>query len=111
MVSNEVIFWLDLDGFKRIKLQCVALLEKNYTNSPEEKLPISAFYLDEGTKKVKRSKTQKRCIEIELYMKALIVAQDRQCEILKEKCWNTMETKGRKLKVRIGHKQYVLLGY
>lgn len=89
----------------------MALLEKNYTNSPEEKLPISAFYLDEGTKKVKRSKTQKRCIEIELYMKALIVAQDRQCEILKEKCWNTMETKGRKLKVRIGHKQYVLLGY
>lgn len=83
----------------------------NYTNLPEEKLPISAFDLDEGTREVKRSKAQKRCNETELYLKALIVAQDRQCEVLKEKCWNTMETKGRKLKVCVLHKQYILLGY
>lgn len=92
-------------------MQCVALLEKNYTNLPEEKLSISAFDLDEGTREVKRSKAQKRCHEIELYLKALIVAQDRQCEVLKEKCWNTMETKGRKVKVCALHKQYILLGY
>lgn len=78
---------------------------------PEEKLPISAFDLDEETREVKRSKAQKRCNEIELYLKALIVAQDRQCEVLKEKSWNTMETKGRKLKVCVLHKQYILLGY
>lgn len=92
-------------------MQCVALLEKNYTNLPEEKLPISAFDLDEETREVKRSKAQKRCHENELYLKALIVAQDRQSEVLKEKCWNTMETKGRKLKVCILHKQYIFLGY
>lgn len=105
MVSNEDILWLDLDYFNGIKLQCVALLEKNYTNLPEEKLLISAFDLDEETRKVKRSKTQKRCYEIEHYLKTLILAQDRRCEILKQKCWNTMETKGRKLKVCILHKQ------
>jgi hypothetical protein len=83
----------------------------NYTNLPEEKLPISAFDLDEGNREVERGKAQKRCNETELYLKALIAAQDRQCEVLKEKCWNTMETKGKKLKVCILHKQYILLGY
>jgi hypothetical protein len=98
-----------MDYFNLIKLQCVALLEKNYTNPPEEILPISAFDLDEETRRVKSSKAQKRCNEVELYLKTLIVAQDKQCEILKEKCWNTMETKGRKLKVCIFHKQYIYL--
>lgn len=88
--------------FRSVQKECVALLEKNYTNPPEEILPISAFDLDEETRRVKSSKAQKRCNEVELYLKTLIVAQDKQCEILKEKCWNTMETKGRKLKAIMG---------
>lgn len=87
------------------------MLEKNYANPPEEKLPISAFDLDEKSRQEKKSEAVKRCNETELYLKSLIVAQDKQCETLKEKCWNTMETKGRKLKVCIFNKQYILLDY
>lgn len=102
-----------MDYVNQIKLQCVALLKKNYTNPPEEKLPISAFDLDEETRRVKSTKAQKKCNETELYLKALIAAQDKQCETLKETCWNTMETKGRKLKVCMFHKQYrpISVGY
>jgi hypothetical protein len=77
----------------------VALLKKNYINPPEEKVPVSAFYLDEKTRTEKIRRTQNKCKEVELYLKALIVAQDKLCETLKQRYWNTMETKGRKLKV------------
>jgi hypothetical protein len=77
----------------------VALLERNYINPPDEKVPVSAFNLDEETRNEKIRKTQNKCKEIELYLKALIVAQDKLCETLKQRYWNTVETKGRKLKV------------
>lgn len=77
----------------------MALLEKNYINPPDEKVPVSAFHLDEETRTEKRRKTQNKCKEIKLYLKALIVAQDKLCETLKQRYWNTVETKGRKLKV------------
>lgn len=83
----------------------MVLLEKNYANPPEEKVPVSAFYVAEETRTEKIRKAKDKCKEIELYLKELIVAQDKVCETLKRKYWNTMETKGRKLKVIVLHKR------
>jgi hypothetical protein len=62
-------------------------------------LPLSAFDLDEETRNERRRQAQDKCRETELYLKALIAAQDKLCETLKQRYWNTVETKGRKLKV------------
>jgi hypothetical protein len=62
-------------------------------------LPVSPFDLDEETRNEKRRQAEDKCTETELYQKALILAQDKLSENLKQRCWNTVETKGRKLKV------------
>jgi hypothetical protein len=84
----------------------VALLEKNYVNPPEEKVPISSFYLDEETRIEKIRKAQNKCKETELHLKALIAEQDKLRESLKQRYWDAMETKGRKLKVLVFCQRY-----
>lgn len=69
-------------------------------------MPLSAFDLDEDTRSEKIRKAQDKSKKTELYLKALIVAQDKLCETLKQRYWNTVETKDRKLKVRIYHNQH-----
>jgi hypothetical protein len=83
----------------------MVLLEKNYANPPEEKFPVSVFYVDEETTTEKIRKAQNKCKQMELYLKTLIIEQDKLCETLKKRYWNAVETKGRKLKVRLFHKQ------
>lgn len=71
----------------------------NFTNQAEEKLPLSAFDLDQETRNERRRQAQDKCRETELYLKALTAVQDKLCETLKQRHWTAVETKGSKLKV------------
>ncbi|PSN50662.1 hypothetical protein C0J52_09305 [Blattella germanica] len=76
--------------------------EQNYNCTPEEQLPVCEFDLDEATRARRTEETRRICKETEIHLKALIAVQIQLCDVLKKRFWDTVETKGRKLRAIMG---------
>ncbi|KAJ9595407.1 hypothetical protein L9F63_013391, partial [Diploptera punctata] len=81
---------------------CVELLMVNYERPPEEQLPVGEFDLDVATRNELMEENKIICTQIERKLKAKIFVQDKLCEILKRKFWDSVEIKGRKLRAIMG---------
>lgn len=82
-----------LSEFEIIKSQLQELVTKNINGPDNEKLDLSEFYLDTALYNYKRDVNKQECKNTEIYLKALIEAQDKVSKYLMENCWHPMEVK------------------
>lgn len=79
--------------FEIIKSQLQELVTKNINGPDNERLDLSEFFLDTALYNYKKDINKQECKSTEIYLKALIEAQDKVSKYLMENCWHPMEVK------------------
>lgn len=83
--------------FLNLQEKVQELLDKNYTNAPEEQLPIHAFDLDKATRMQRIEDAKAEREKVQQMQLATIKARDKVSEYIIQTCWDIVETKGREL--------------
>ncbi|KAJ8921824.1 hypothetical protein NQ315_008456 [Exocentrus adspersus] len=84
--------------FNDIKDTINDLVTKNIEGPDNEKLDLLEFHLDTALYNQKKELNKQECKNTEIYLKALIVAQDKVSKYLMENCWYTMDVKSQAVK-------------
>lgn len=71
------------------------MVTKNLTGPENEKIDLVEFYLDTGAYQQKKLQNKEKCKETEIYMKALIIAQDKVTSFLKKNYLEPMGVTGK----------------
>ncbi|KAJ8927379.1 hypothetical protein NQ314_020154 [Rhamnusium bicolor] len=84
-----------LEEFNDIRNELIYLVTNNLNGPENEKLDLQDFYLDTALYNLKKQQNREDCKKTEIYLKALIVAQDTISQYLLKNYWETMEVKGK----------------
>lgn len=87
-----------LDEFRDIQTEIKSLLAENLELNENDRIDLEEFNLDDTLLEEKSQQSQEECKRTAIYLEALIAAQDKVSQWIKDFCWNQMRVQGQVIK-------------